>query len=94
MADLDKKVPACVEEIAKMIIKLKPEQLLGLARFLSVKILETELDPETKQVVPRDAGDIMADIIVAIADLPRDSRRWLEKQMRKEIKHNGTLANN
>lgn len=94
MADLDKKAPACVEEIAKMLLKLKPEQILGLARFLSVKTLTTEVDPETKKVIPRDGGDILADIVMAVADLPRNSRRWLLQYIRKELNKNGTSTSN
>ena len=83
-----------IDEIAELVCKLRPQQFLGLAKWLGVKILTMDIDPETKHAIPRNAEDILVDCITEIAALPRSNRRVLLRQLRKEVKHNGTTTDN
>ncbi len=68
---------------------LEPEDFLGLAMWLDVKILTDSCDPTTKKAIPRDPTDIALDCLEKIEAMPRNERRALFKELRRPLKKRG-----
>ena len=69
------------ESFAQLLIQLTPEEFVGLAKYFDIKILTTELDPETKKAIARPAEDVLLDILTSYDRLNRSDRRKLVKQL-------------
>ena len=69
------------ENFAKLLTQLKPEEFIGLAKYFDVKILTTEVDPETKKAIARPAEDVLLDILTSYDMLNRGDKRKLVKQL-------------
>lgn len=70
-------------EFANIVVSCTPTEFVGLAKFLGVKILTEDVDPETKTAIPRPAEDIMMDILENYEKLGRSRRRELVRAMRR-----------
>lgn len=70
-------------EFANIVVSCTPTEFVGLAKFLGVKILTEDVDPETKTAIPRPAEDIMIDILENYEKLGRSRRRELVRAMRR-----------
>lgn len=70
-------------EFANIVVSCTPTEFVGLAKFLGVKILTEDVDPETKTAIPRPAEDIMIDILDIYEKLGRSRRRELVCAMRR-----------
>lgn len=70
------------KEFLELMVKLKPDELCALAKFLDVRLLTDDVDPETKKAIPRDAYDIIDDCIDHYALLNRTDRRFLLNYLR------------
>ena len=77
------------EEFVKEMLKLKPDELCALSKFLGVRLLTDNVDPETKKAIPREGNEIIEDCIDHFAQLGRRDRRWLVKTLRQENQKNG-----
>lgn len=84
--DINKKKVGHGEEFLTVLTKLKADELCALSKFLNVRLLTDEVDPETKKAIPREATDIIDDIIVHYCSMGRTDRRWLLKYLQKETK--------
>lgn len=84
------------EEFVEAMLKLSPEELCALSRFLGVRLLTDEVDPETKKAKPREGADIISDCIDHYAQLARPDRRFLLSYLKKNggKKINGLNSNN
>lgn len=71
------------EEFVKLMMKLKGDELCALSKFLGVRLLTNDVDPETKKAIPREGADILEDCIDHFAQLERRERRWLIRYLRK-----------
>ena len=69
------------ESFAQLLTQLTPEEFVGLAKYFDIKILTTELDPETKKAIARPAEDVLLDILTSYDQLNRSDRRKLVKQL-------------
>lgn len=69
------------ENFAKLLTQLKPEEFIGLAKYFDVKILTTEVDPETKKAIARPAEDVLLDILTSYDMFNRGDKRKLVKQL-------------
>ena len=69
------------ESFAQLLTQLTPEEFVGLAKYFDIKILTTELDPETKKEIARPAEDVLLDILTSYDRLNRSDRRKLVKQL-------------
>ena len=69
------------ESFAQLLTQLTPEEFVGLAKYFDIKILTTELDPETKKAIARPAEDVLLDILTSYDRLNRSDRRKLMKQL-------------
>ena len=69
------------ESFAQLLTQLTPEEFVGLAKYFDIKILTTELDPETKKAIARPAEDVLLDILTSYDRLNRSDRRKLVKQL-------------
>ena len=74
------------EEFVKLMMKLEPDELCALSKFLGVRLLTDNVDPETKKAIPREGADILEDCIDHFAQLGRQERRWLIKYLKKKEK--------
>lgn len=83
--DVNKKEISHGEEFLMALTKLEADELCALSQFLSVRLLTDEVDPETKKAIPREAADIIDDIIVHYGTLDRSDRRWLLRYLRKTV---------
>lgn len=70
-------------EFANIVVSCTPTEFIGLAKFLGVKILTEDIDPETKTAIPRPAQDIVMDILDTYEKLGRSGRRALVRAMRR-----------
>lgn len=70
-------------EFANIVVSCTPTEFVGLAKFLGVKILTENVDPETKTAIPRPAEEIMMDILDTYEKLGRSRRRELVRAMRR-----------
>lgn len=70
-------------EFANIVVSCTPTEFVGLAKFLGVKILTEDVDPETKTAIPRPAEDIMMDILENYEKLGRSRRRELVRAMQR-----------
>lgn len=68
-------------DFIKVLCALPPEQVLGVARVLNVKVMA---DKEKK--IPREGEEIANDIINKYASLNRKQRRNLLKIMKQAVK--------
>ena len=69
------------ESFAQLLTQLTPEEFVGLAKYFDIKILTTELDPETKKAIARPAEDVLLDILTSYDRLNRSDKRKLVKQL-------------
>ena len=69
------------ESFAQLLTQLTPEEFVGLAKYFDIKILTTELDPETKKAIARPAEDVLLDILTSYDQLNRSDKRKLVKQL-------------
>lgn len=69
------------ESFAQLLTQLTPEEFVGLAKYFDIKILTTEVDPETKKAIARPAEDVLLDILTSYDRLNRSDRRKLVKQL-------------
>ena len=69
------------ESFAQLLTQLTPEEFVGLAKYFDIKILTTELDPQTKKAIARPAEDVLLDILTSYDRLNRSDRRKLVKQL-------------
>ena len=69
------------ESFAQLLTQLTPEEFVGLAKYFDIKILTTEVDPETKKAIARPAEDVLLDILTSYDRLNRSDRRKLMKQL-------------
>ena len=69
------------ESFAQLLTQLTPEEFIGLAKYFDIKILTTELDPETKKAIARPAEDVLLDILTSYDQLNRSDKRKLVKQL-------------
>lgn len=74
------------EEFVKLMMGLEADELCALSKFLGVRLLTDEVDPETKKAIPRDGANIIEDCIDHFAQLGRNERRWLIKYLKKKKK--------
>ena len=81
-----KKQLATGREFLELISVLKPDELCALAKFLGIRLLTDEVDPETHKAIPRDAYDIIDDCIDHYAMLNRSDRRFILNYLRKNNK--------
>ena len=70
-------------EFVNIVVSCTPTEFIGLAKFLGVKILTENIDPETKTAIPRPAQDIVMDILDIYEKLGRSRRRELVRAMRR-----------
>lgn len=84
--DINKKKVGHGEDFLLALTKLKADELCALAKFLSVRLLTDRVDPETKSAIPREATDIIDDIIVHYCSMSRVDRRWLLRYLQKTVK--------
>lgn len=68
-----------VSTFIQKVLTLKPEQFIGLAKILDVKL--SNFDKETKKTSLRDAEDIFSDMIVAFGKLNRSQRRTIIREI-------------
>ena len=69
------------ESFAQLLTQLTPEEFVGLAKYFDIKILTTELDPQTKKAIARPAEDVLLDILTSYDRLNRSDKRKLVKQL-------------
>ena len=69
------------ESFAQLLTQLTPEEFVGLAKYFDIKILTTEIDPETKKAIARPAEDVLLDILTSYDRLNRSDKRKLVKQL-------------
>lgn len=69
------------ESFAQLLTQLTPEEFIGLAKYFDIKILTTEVDPETKKAIARPAEDVLLDILTTYDMLNRGDKRKLVKQL-------------
>ena len=69
------------ESCAQLLTQLTPEEFVGLAKYFDIKILTTEVDPETKKAIARPAEDVLLDILTSYDRLNRSDKRKLVKQL-------------
>ena len=69
------------ESFAQLLTQLTPEEFVGLAKYFDIKILTTEVDPETKKAIARPAEDVLLDILTSYDQLNRSDKRKLVKQL-------------
>lgn len=69
------------ESFAQLLTQLTPEEFVGLAKYFDIKILTTEVDPETKKAIARPAEDVLLDILTSYDRLNRGDKRKLVKQL-------------
>ena len=69
------------ESFAQLLTQLTPEEFIGLAKYFDIKILTTEVDPETKKAIARPAEDVLLDILTSYDRLNRGDKRKLVKQL-------------
>ena len=69
------------ESFAQLLTQLTPEEFVGLAKYFDIKILTTEVDPETKKAIARPAEDVLLDILTSYDQLNRGDKRKLVKQL-------------
>jgi len=74
------------EDFVNALFKLNGDELCALSKFLGVRLLTDDVDPETHKAIPREGADIIDDIIVHYSELGRMDRRWLLKYLQKTIK--------
>lgn len=74
------------EEFLKLLLKLQPDEFCALAKFLGVRLLTDDVDPETKKAIARDAYDIIDDCIDHYALLDRTDRRFVLKYLRRTLR--------
>lgn len=70
-------------EFIKILTALSPKEFIGLAQFFNVKILTEQVDPETKAAIPRNAEEILLDILGQYDTLGRSRRRELVRTLRR-----------
>ena len=70
-------------EFINIVVSCTPTEFVGLAKFLGIKILTENIDPETKTAIPRPAEDIVMDILDIYEKLGRSRRRELVRAMRR-----------
>ena len=68
------------------VANLEPKEFVGLARLMGVKLLTQNVDKETKKAIPRDATDILDDMIDVFAGYERKDRKFLVKRLEKITK--------
>lgn len=61
------------EELLKLITDLSPEEFIGLARLLNVKL--SAVDKETGEYAVRDAEDILNDCLAAFNRMKHKERK-------------------
>ena len=69
------------ESFAQLLTQLTPEEFVRLAKYFDIKILTTEVDPETKKAIARPAEDVLLDILTSYDRLNRSDKRKLVKQL-------------
>ena len=69
------------ESFAQLLTQLTPEEFVGLAKYFDIKILTTEVDPQTKKAIARPAEDVLLDILTSYDRLNRSDKRKLVKQL-------------
>ena len=69
------------ESFAQLLTQLTPEEFVGLAKYFDIKILTTEVDPETKKAIARPAEDVLLDILTSYDRLNRGDKRKFVKQL-------------
>lgn len=75
------------EQFLELLVGMRPEQVLGLAKLWDIKILTENVDPETKTAIARPAEEIVGDIVDHYAGLGRVGRRICVRQLRKSLAH-------
>ena len=79
------------QEFLALLVKLKPESIIGLTKVLSVKV--SDVDKETGEIHKHDADQIVADLTCAFRKLPHKGRKLILDTMRadakKEMKEDG-----
>lgn len=81
--DVNKKKVARGRDFIIYLSKLKGDELCALSRFLSVRLLTNDVDPETKTAIPRSGADIVDDLILRYGEMSHADRRWLLKYLKK-----------
>lgn len=79
------------KQFMEMVVRLAPEDFLGLAKLLGVKLTYANLDTDEARV--RDAEEILADVAVTYYKSPRRLRKQILKEMARtleEDKHGPT----
>ena len=74
------------EEFIALMMGLEAEEICALAKFLGVRLLTDNVDPETKKAITRDGADIIDDIIDHFVQLDRTDRRFLIRYLKKQEK--------
>lgn len=96
----EKKVPKNVERIVKMIVKLEPEQFIGICKILGVELVKEVGQPQytvdseeekisTKVEVPievRSAEELIKEVIDKTIALNRTQRRNLTRLLKAATK--------
>lgn len=75
------------EQFLDLLVGMRPEQVLGLAKLWDIKILTENVDPETKTAIARPAEEIVSDIVDHYTGLGRVGRRICVRQLRKSLAH-------
>lgn len=71
------------KEFVECLLKMSPEELLGLAKWLGIKILSDQVDLDTHHAIPREGADIIDDLIVKYASYGRKDRRFLLRELQR-----------
>lgn len=97
---MEEKVTKKTKKIIEMIAALRPEEFIGVCKILGVQIFEglekvkdipenetkEENQKRNKQVQPRDAADLISDVIDKVNMLNRTQKRNLETLLKAATK--------
>lgn len=79
------------QDFLALLVKLKPEAIIGLTKLLSVKV--SDVDKETGEIHKHEADQIVSDLTCAFRKLPHKGRKIVLDAMRaeskKEVKEDG-----
>lgn len=87
------------DKFADILMAATPEEIVGIAKLLGVKVLSEEVDRETKKAIPLDGAEILLDILAKYEALGRRERRafvylleYGQKKKKKGGPQDGTTA--
>lgn len=75
-----------INEFALLLGKLNGASLIGLTRFLEVKVFYDDIKDDKNHPMPRSAEAIIEDCLVKFYSLNRSRRREILRILRAEVK--------